>query len=280
MMETAFRNRWMDFFPRPGKVGGAFCQEIHPLRQSRILLNFGGADDGAPGDGSGTAPHVRRDSFAYLSTIAHELGHAYQNEMLFDHSILNLDLPMPLAETASTFNECVLLSAAIARAASPAEKLALLESRIADTCQIICDIYSRYLFEKSVFARRESSFLPASELRSMMLDAQRQAYGDGLDPDVLHRDMWICKGHYYSSELAFYNFPYAFGGLLARSLHAMYLAQGAAFVPRYQAFLRAATVMDAEDAAALCGADLTSPDFWRQGLASCESEVEEFLSLL
>ena len=92
--------------------------------------------------------------------------------------------------------------------------------------------------------------------------------------------MWICKSHYYSSELAYYNFPYAFGGLLSRSLHAMYLAQGRDFVPRYQAFLRAATVMDAEDAAALCGADLTDPDFWRQGVASCKSEIEEFLSLL
>jgi len=211
MIKKAFDEEWIDFFPREGKVGGAFCCELYPVKQSRVLTNFGG-------------------EFGDVVTLAHELGHAFHNEMLFSHSILNLDLPMPLAETASTFNENVLVSAAIASAADKQEKLALIESQLMDACQIICDIYSRFLFEKSVIERREQEFMSADTLCGMMLDAQKKAYGDGLAEDTLHPYMWLCKSHYYRGSLSYYNFPYAFGGLFARSLYAMYLVEGASFV--------------------------------------------------
>jgi len=261
MIKKAFDEEWIDFFPREGKVGGAFCCELYPVKQSRVLTNFGG-------------------EFGDVVTLAHELGHAFHNEMLFSHSILNLDLPMPLAETASTFNENVLVSAAIASAADKQEKLALIESQLMDACQIICDIYSRFLFEKSVIERREQEFMSADTLCGMMLDAQKKAYGDGLAEDTLHPYMWLCKSHYYRGSLSYYNFPYAFGGLFARSLYAMYLEEGASFVPKYKKLLNATTVMDAEDAAAICGVDLTDKAFWTRGLQSFKEEIDEFVALL
>ena len=101
-------------------------------------------------------------------------------------------------------------------------KLGLIENQLQDLCQIICDIYSRYLFEKAVFDRRSDEFLFKDQLNEIMLDAQKQAYGDGLDPNCLHPYMWVCKSHYYSSDLSYYNWPYAFGGLFARGLVVKY----------------------------------------------------------
>jgi len=261
MIKKAFDEEWIDFFPREGKVGGAFCADAYPIKQSRVLTNFGG-------------------EFGDIVTLAHELGHAFHNEMLFSHGILNLDLPMPLAETASTFNENVLVSEAIAAATDKQEKLALIESQLMDACQIICDIYSRFLFEKSVIEGRESEFMSADTLCRMMNDAQKKAYGDGLIEETLHPYMWLCKSHYYRGSLSYYNFPYAFGGLFARSLYAMYREEGASFVPKYKKLLNATTVMDAEEAAAICGVDLTDKAFWARGLESFKQEIDEFVELL
>ena len=113
-----------------------------------------------------------------------------------------------------------------------------------------------------------------------MLEAQKKAYGDGLDHSALHPYMWLCKSHYYSGSLSFYNFPYAFGGLFARGLYAKYREEGAAFVPKYKALLHATTVMSAEEAAAIAGIDLTDKAFWRQGLQSLADEIDLFCDLV
>ena len=260
MMARAFDEEWIDFYPREGKVGGAFCSEVYALGESRVLTNF----DGALGD---------------VITLAHELGHAFHNFNLKDNSILNLDVSMPMAETASTFNEVVAMNAAIAEEKDPTARRALIESQLMDANQIICDIYSRYLFETAVFENRESGFMFADDLCRIMLEAQEKAYGDGLDPDVKHPYMWVCKSHYYSGGLSFYNFPYAFGGLFARGLYAKYLQQGEAFVPMYRNMLKASGSMSVEDAAKLAGVDTTDSAFWKESLQILADEIDEFVRL-
>lgn len=259
MMERAFDEEWIDFYPREGKVGGAFCCEVSHAGQSRILANFNG-------------------SFDAVDTLAHELGHAYHGTQTCDHRILNRDYPMQVAETASTFNETHITCLAIAKATGE-EKLALLDNILMNTTQVICDIYSRFLFEDSVFNACEDRFLMPEDLKAMMLDAQKKAYGDGLDPEYMHPYMWACKGHYYSEALSYYNFPYAFGAMLAMGLYSMYLKEGEAFLPKYNKFLHATTVMSVEDTAAVVGIDLTSKDFWRESLKSFADMIDEFVEL-
>ena len=261
MVERAFDESWIDFYPREGKVGGAFCAGIRQYHQSRVLTNFDG-------------------SFSDIVTLAHELGHAFHNLNIEDHRPLNDDYSMPVAETASTFNEHVVMDAAIAGASDPAEKLALIESQLMDVTQIIVDIYSRFLIEKGVFDNREQSFMFPDTLCEMMLDAQKQAYGEGLDPESLHPYMWVCKSHYYSSGLSFYNWPYAFGGLFARGLYAKYMAEGPSFVKKYRELLHATPVKSVEDAAMIAGIDVTDPDFWRMSLESYREKVELFKELV
>ena len=259
MRERAFDEEWIDFYPREGKVGGAFCCEVSHAGQSRILTNFNG-------------------SFDAVDTLAHELGHAYHGTQTCDHRILNRDYPMQVAETASTFNETHITCLAIAKATGE-EKLALLDNILMNTTQVICDIYSRFLFEDSVFNACEDRFLMPEDLKAMMLDAQKKAYGDGLDPEYMHPYMWACKGHYYSEALSYYNFPYAFGAMLAMGLYSMYLKEGEAFLPKYNKFLHATTVMSVEDTAAVVGIDLTSKDFWRESLKSFADMIDEFVEL-
>lgn len=191
-----------------------------------------------------------------------------------------LGFTMPQAETASTFNEVLTVTAAIQAAQDKDEKLALIESQLSDACQIICDIYSRFLFESSVFEARPQEFLDADRLCQLMLEAQKKAYGDGLDQTCLHPYMWLCKGHYYSGSLSFYNFPYAFGGLFARGLYAKYQQEGEKFVPLYKEMLHATSVNDVEDTAKIAGIDLTDKAFWRQGLQSLADEIDLFCDLV
>ena len=259
MVERAFDEAWIDFYPRDGKTGGAFCAGVECLGQSRILTNFDG-------------------TFGSVVTLAHELGHAFHNQCLREQRPLNRDYSMPVAETASTFNECVVMAAAISRAKSREEKLALIESQLQDATQIICDIDSRYLFESMVLENRGERFMDADTLCGMMTKAQELTYGDGLDPNFRHPYMWICKSHYYGST--FYNFPYAFGGLFARGLYARYEQEGASFVPKYKQLLRTTPVATAEDTALVAGIDLTDRAFWRSALQTIADQIDLFCQLV
>jgi oligoendopeptidase F len=258
MVASAFDNRWIDFYPRPGKAGGAFCADVQCIGQSRILTNFSG-------------------SFGSVVTHAHELGHAYHGQQIESHRPLNTGYTMPVAETASNFNELIIVNDAIAKSEG-GEKISLIESQIQDCTQIIVDIYSRFLFEDEVIRRRKSKFMFADELEEIMLNAQKEAYGDGLDPETLHPYMWCCKSHYYRAGLSYYNFPYAFGGLFSRGLYAKYLEEGEEFVPKYRALLKATTVDSVENVAHIAGIDLTKPEFWRTSLQVIADRIDEFIA--
>ena len=259
MINRAFDERWIDMYPREGKTGGAFCEGNHPLKQSFVLTNFEG-------------------SYSSVSTLAHELGHAYQNECMNDVSILMSDYPMPLAETASIFNE-TLLSESILKTADRNARIALIEQQLGDAAQVIVDILSRYIFESEVVNRRKDAILSASELCEIMLDAQKQTYGDGLDPECMHPYMWACKSHYYSTGVHFYNFPYAFGQLFAVGVYRLYEQKGAAFLPDYEKLLRDAGSGDVREVAASVGIDVADVHFWRESLRFFEEKLNELEAL-
>ena len=260
MMADAFDHEWIDFFPADGKEGGAFCAGVPSLKQSRILTNFDG-------------------TFGAVDTLAHELGHAYHNLMQENERLLNMDAPMPVAETASTFNETFLGARALKNAETREEKLALIESDLKEKTQCVVDIYSRYLFESAVFEQAREKFLMPDDLKEIMLNAQDQSYGDGLDPAFRHPYMWACKSHYYSSGLSFYNFPYAFGNLFAEGLYALYLKDPEDFLPRYREMLRTTGVHSVEECGEMMGIDLTKKDFWESSLKMIADEIDEFCEL-
>lgn len=260
MAKKAFAEGWIDYLPRKGKVGGAFCANLHVIKESRVLTNFNGA-------------------FGDVITMAHELGHAYHGEAIFDESILNANYTMPVAETASTFCETIVNQAALKDATTKEERIYLLESSLQDATQVIVDILSRFYFEKALFEGRRQTLYDAEELKNMMLDAQKKSYGDGLDEDKLHPYMWLCKSHYYSGTLSYYNFPYAFGLLFAKGLYAKYLEDREAFVPMYDKLLAATGKNFVEDAAMIANIDVTDNVFWQGSLELLKADVDLFLKL-
>jgi pepF/M3 family oligoendopeptidase len=258
----AFDRRWIDAEQRDGKRGGAFCMEVQGLKESRILSNFDG-------------------SFDQVSTLAHELGHAFHNECAFraGKTVLQQLTPMTLAETASTMCETIVTEAVLSATKDPQEELAVLEAQIQGAGQVTVDIYSRFLFEKEVFERREKSELSADDLCEIMLRSQKAAYGDGLDEGHLQKFMWTWKPHYYSPGLSFYNFPYSFGLLFATGLYAIYRQRGADFVADYTHLLASTGEQTAAKLARRFGIDITQRKFWDDSLAIIGRRIERFCAL-
>jgi len=260
MAQQAFQKQWIDAEARAGKQGGAFCMELPALEESRILCNFDGSLD-------------------QLSTLAHELGHAFHNECLRGATMLQRRFPITLAETASIFCETLITDALLARVTNPQEEAAILEAQIANANQVTVDITSRYLFEQEVFTRRASAELSADDLCEIMLRAQDASYGEGLDARYRHPYMWAWKPHYYNLGFSFYNYPYAFGLLFSLGLYAIYQERGAAFVADYENLLASTGQGTAADLAARFGLNLRQPDFWRGSLKIVEKQIDRYLAL-
>ncbi|WP_457631045.1 M3 family oligoendopeptidase [Oceanithermus sp.] len=247
----AFAERWIDAEPRAGKRGGAFCMAVGG-GASRVLTNFGGG-------------------FQAVSTLAHELGHAYHNLRLAERPPLLRRLPMTLAETASIMNETVVTRAALDELAGE-ERLAVLDAWLQGAAQVVVDIYSRFLFESRLFAERRQRELAPEELSALMEEAQQRAYGEALASR--HPFMWAVKPHYYGSD--YYNYPYTFGLLFGLGLYAAYQDDPASFAERYDALLSDTGVADARTLAGRFGFDIESAGFWRRGLGLLAGQVEEF----
>jgi pepF/M3 family oligoendopeptidase len=260
--KRAFDNRWIDAEQREGKRGGAFCMGVEGVKESRILANFDG-------------------SFDQVSTLAHELGHAFHNECAYQagKTPIQQNTPMTLAETASIMCETIATEAALAQTTDPQEALAILEAQMNNASQVVVDIYSRYLFEKEVFERRAKSELSADELSEIMERAQKASYGEGLDEKHLQKFMWTWKPHYYQSGFSFYNYPYTFGLLFATGLYAIYQKRGAEFVPEYKRLLAATGEARAADLADQFGINIRTKKFWADSLAIIGRRVDRYCRL-
>jgi oligoendopeptidase F len=255
----AFQEQWIDAEPRPGKRDGAFCS---PLRkdESRVFTNY-------------------KPAFGGVSTLAHELGHAYHNLNLASRTMLQRSTPMTLAETASIFCETIIRQAALANADTQ-EQIAILEASLQGSCQIVVDITSRFLFEQRVFETRRQRELAVDELNALMLEAQRETYGDGLDQDLLHPYMWAMKPHYYSTGLSFYNYPYMFGLLFGLGLYARYQQDPEAFKASYDELLASTGLADAATLAERFNIDIRTTDFWRDSLSLVRADIDRFEQLI
>jgi pepF/M3 family oligoendopeptidase len=256
--KRCIQEKWVDAESRKGKVDGAYCSTLRK-DESRILMNYD-------------------PSYGSVSTLAHELGHAYHSLCLADRTGMNQETPMTLAETASIFCETIIKEAAL-ETVGPADQIAILEASLQGQCQVVVDITSRFLFEQSVFDKRRDRELAASEFNHLMLDAQRQTYGDGLDEAVMHPYMWAVKPHYYSSY-SFYNFPYMFGLLFGLGLYAIYRQDPNAFRAQYDDLLSSTGLADAPTLANRFGIDVRSKEFWAASLGQIGADVERFEGLV
>jgi oligoendopeptidase F len=253
LANRAFAENWIDAETREGKQGGAYCAGVGD-DVSRVMMNFDGSQDS-------------------VSTLAHELGHAFHNVVLAPRTPMQRRLPMALAETASIFCETLLFEHAAAGATDDAERLALLDVHLVGATQTVVDIHSRFLFETELCSRRRRTALSVADMKTAMLDAQEAAYGDGLHPDYRHEYMWAVKGHYFTP---FYNWPYTFGLLFGIGLYARYVDDPDAFRAGYDDLLAAVGMSDAAALAGRFGFDVRDGEFWAQSLAVLRRHIDDY----
>ena len=254
----AFREQWIDAEPRAGKLDGGYCAHLRK-DESRVFINFD-------------------PSYGGMSTLAHELGHAYHNLNLVHRSALQRETPMTLAETASIFCETIVREAALKNAGKE-EQISILEASLQGSCQVVVDITSRFLFEQRIFERRKQRELSIEELNALMLEAQSETYGDGLDAALMHPYMWAMKPHYYDTDYSFYNYPYMFGLLFGLGLYARYQENPVSFTRVYDDLLSSTGLADAATLAGQFGIDLRSVDFWRASLDIIRKDIARFEEL-
>ncbi|WP_285765421.1 M3 family oligoendopeptidase [Peribacillus sp. SI8-4] len=257
--QNAFENSWIEAEDRPGKRPGGFCTSFPLNKQSRIFMTY-----------SGTPSNV--------STLAHELGHAFHSYAMRDIHPMNRSYAMNVAETASTFAEMVVSDAAVKEAGSEEEKLVQLEDKIQRSISLLMNIHARFLFETKFYEERKQGYVSAERLNELMLNAQKEAYGDALSD--YHPTFWASKLHFYITGVPFYNFPYTFGYLFSLGIYANALKEPAGFEEKYIALLKDTGSMKVEDLAQKhLGVDLTTRDFWKEAVLACMDDVEEFMSL-
>jgi pepF/M3 family oligoendopeptidase len=257
LADRAFDEQWVDAEMRDGKRGGAYCVGV-TNDISRVMMNFDGSTDS-------------------VSTLAHELGHAFHNVALADRTPLQRRLPMALAETASIFCETLLFETAAAQTTDPGVRLSLLDTHLTGAAQVVVDIHSRFLFETELCRRRARTVLSVTELNAAMLDAQDAAYGDGLDREYRHAYMWAVKPHYYTP---FYNWPYTFGLLFGLGLYARYVDDADAFRSGYDELLSTTGMADAAELTGRFGFDVRDKEFWASSLAVLRGHIDEFTALV
>ncbi|KGE20839.1 M3 family oligoendopeptidase [Paenibacillus wynnii] len=257
--EHAFNSNWIEVEDRPGKRPGGFCVSFPERKESRIFMTY-----------SGTPTSV--------STLAHELGHAYHSYLLDDQPVFNQNYAMNVAETASTFAEVIVADAQVKSAGSAEEKLVLLENKIQNSVSFFMNIHARFLFETRFYEKRKEGLVHAEELCALMEEAQKEAYCGVLSE--YHPHFWASKLHFYATEVPFYNFPYTVGYMFSTGLYRLALQEGATFADKYDDLLRDTGVMTLEALVAKhLGADLTQPDFWQGAADLITADIVEFLEM-
>ncbi|KRN75279.1 hypothetical protein IV73_GL000441 [Weissella kandleri] len=256
--QNAFEKQWIEAQNRPGKQPGGWMESVPDLQESRIFLTF----TGSPND---------------AATIAHELGHGFHTEVLKDLPYLRNNYAMNVAETASTFAELVVNDANVQNAQSDAERVALLDAKLANPVAMFMNINARYRFERQFYQERQAGYVPASRLNEMMEAAQKAAFQGVLT--TWHPHFWASKLHFYADDVPFYNFPYTFGYLFSLGIYT-WAKQQPNFEAAYIELLQDTAAMTTEELALKhLHVDLTQPDFWEQGVKAIQADLDEYLTL-
>ncbi|MCD6162377.1 MAG: M3 family oligoendopeptidase [candidate division Zixibacteria bacterium] len=260
--KMALDNNWIEAEDRPGKAAGGFCTGLPMKKQSRIFMTY-------------------TQTFGDLSTLAHELGHAYHSWVLKEKPIFASRYPMTLAETASTFNELRVKDAALELASDKQEKLMMLDQKLQDAYIMLCNIHARYLFDSVFYEERKKGIVSRQQLDEIMVDAQKKAYAGTLDEkDGWHPMFWASKLHFFFTGVPFYNFPYTFGYLFAIGIYDRAVKEGSSFAGAYKALLADTGGMMTEEVAKKhLGIDLTKEDYWQDAVSRAMADIDSFVKL-
>ncbi len=254
--ERSFKNAWIEAENRPKKAPGGFCTPFPASKESRIYMTYS-------------------DTINSFLVLAHELGHAYHNNVCFTLPELAQHFPLSVAETASTTLELVALDGLLSRATTAQEKKRLYYEKAHRSTTFFLNIQARFFFEQALFSEQ---FPSAEKLCQMMVKAQKEAYGDRLEE--YHPYFWVSKVHFYLTEFPSYNFPYTFGYLLSQAINARLKKDPTWCKKHYNDFLQDTGRMSVEDLVLKhLGYSLTEDGFWDEAIGNALKDIKEFMAL-
>ena len=257
--QMAFDKAWIEAEDRPGKRPGGYCTSLPKSQESRIFMTYG-------------------ESVNEVSTLAHELGHAFHSHVMWDLPTLNQDYAMNVAETASTFAELIVADATLKEAKTDEEKINLLDVKLQNAIAMFMNIHARFIFESNFYAARQKGLVATDEITRLMVEAQKEAYIDGLDS--YHPHFWAAKLHFFIDEVPFYNFPYTFGYLFSLGIYAKASQHADGFEDQYIALLRDTASMTTEELAKKhLDTDLHQATFWQAGIDMVLKDIATFMEL-
>ncbi|WP_246482599.1 M3 family oligoendopeptidase [Methylopila capsulata] len=253
-----FERGWIDAPTRPGKAPGAFAHPTVPSAHPYVLLNY----LGRPRD---------------VMTLAHELGHGVHQVLAAPNGPLMAPTPLTLAETASVFGEMLTFRALLAKTTEPAQRKAMLASKVEDMLNTVVRQIAFYTFERKVHEERRSGELTSERLNAIWLDVQTESLGPSIRIGEGYEVFWTYIPHFIHSP--FYVYAYAFGDCLVNSLYAVYENASEGFVERYFALLSAGGAKPYPELLAPFGLDARDPAFWQTGLGLIERMIAELEAL-
>ncbi|MFH1446968.1 MAG: M3 family metallopeptidase, partial [Chloroflexota bacterium] len=207
-----------------------------------------------------------------VATMAHELGHAVHSMMAEEHTYFTQHACLPLAETASTFGEMVLLDRLMQLEKDESVKRDILFRQMDDAfATILRQIYFA-MFERKA---HEMILNDASidEISDAYLENLKEEFGDSVEISDEFRWEWVSIPHIY--QVPFYVYAYAFGQLLVFSLYKQYKVEGEAFKPRFMKILTAGGSIAPMELLANAGIDVTKASFWQGGFDVIEEMVSK-----
>jgi oligoendopeptidase F len=257
-VKDMYARKHFDSSPRLGKQNGAFCASWYNGKSAFILDSFN---------------ETLRDVY----TLAHELGHAthdYYSQRR--QTILNLRIPMIVAETASIFGELLLTDLLLSEAKSDAEKKAILCSVLDMASNVIFRVSARARFEQSLYSKlKQGSYLDYETMCKHWATARGRIFRDSVEWFDEMEAEWTTVPHYYMANFRFYNYPYVYAQLFVYALYQTYLEEGLRFVPKFKEMLSAGSSVSPLEIGRMAGLEVSDPSFWKLGIKQYERFVKE-----
>ncbi len=252
-VQDMFSRRHVDASPRFGKRNGAFCAGWYNGKSAFILDNFAG-------------------SLNDVYTLAHELGHATHDYYAQrKQTLMNMNIPSVVAETASIFGELLLTDLLLDEAKSNAERKAVLSLVLDEAGMTAYQVTARVWFEQALYASiKQDEYLDYRTICRHWASARNRIYGDAVEWFPELEAEWTMKPHYYMANYRFYNYPYVYAQLFVYALYERYLEEGKAFVPKLKRALEAGSSISPVQIGNLVGLDVTASDFWQLGMKRFE----------
>jgi Oligoendopeptidase F len=256
MINKAIENSLIDHEPRENKRNGACCDTVYDTKETYVMLTYAG-------------------SYKNFSSLAHELGHSYHHTLLNENPYFYSSAPYPISEMISTFFEMVVADSL--KEQYPQYSEYILEGIVSGMIITFMEVYSRYIFENNLYKEKEKGFVSADVICNLMLDSQKQIYGETNDPESYNPYNWVVKPHFYYTDVPYYNYSYIVGRLGSLYLFGRYKKKGSQFVSEFEDILKKSGKQSTDSTLNQLGIK-NDDEFFSNTLKTLNSIINEYLA--